>query len=172
MLRFRVRPVLAATAFAVLGFASAALAQSPHPSRTPVTKETAMTRRAAGTFDVKLTPQTTDSPADAVPSRMLIDKRFHGDLEAGSKGEMLAAMTAVKGSAGYVAIEKVTGKLNGRSGSFVLQHYGIMERGAQQLTVTVVPDSGTGELAGLSGRMTIKIDGGKHEYVLEYALPE
>lgn len=125
--------------------------------------------RATGTFDVKLTPQAAEGQApDAVPSRMRIDKQFHGGLEGASQGEMLAAMTAVKGSAGYVAIEKVTGKLNGRSGTFVLQHYGIMYRGAQQLAITVVPDSGTEELTGLSGKMTIKIEGGKHEYVLEY----
>lgn len=127
--------------------------------------------RAAGTFDVKLTPQTTEGQApDTVPGRMRIDKQFHGGLEGASQGEMLAAMTAVKGSAGYVAIEKVTGKLNGRTGTFVLQHSGIMDRGAQHLTITVVPDSGTGELTGLSGKMTIKIEGGKHEYVLEYDL--
>jgi len=127
--------------------------------------------RAAGTFDVKLTPHTTEGQAQgAVPGRMRIDKQFHGDLVGTSQGEMLAAMTAVKGSAGYVAIEKVTGKLNGRSGTFVLQHYGIMDRGAQHLTITVVPDSGTGELTGLTGRMTVKIEGGKHEYVFEYSI--
>ena len=127
--------------------------------------------RASGMFDVKLTPQGADGEGvEGVPGRMLIDKQFHGDLEATSKGQMLAAMTEVKGSAGYVAIEKVTGKLNGRSGSFILQHSGIMTRGTPQLTVTVVPDSGTGELAGLSGKMEIKIEGGKHEYEFEYSI--
>jgi hypothetical protein len=101
---------------------------------------------------------------------MSIDKRFHGDLEATSKGEMLMAGTAVEGSAGYVAIEIVSGTLQGRSGTFVLQHSGTMTRGAPQLTITVVPDSGTGQLLGLAGRMTIIIAGGKHSYDFEYTL--
>ena len=101
---------------------------------------------------------------------MTIDKQFHGDLEATSKGEMLSAVGAVKGSAGYVAIEKVTGKLRGRSGSFVLQHTGTMTRGAPQLSITVVPDSGTGDLVGLTGQMTIHIEAGKHSYEFEYTL--
>src|SRR5438445_13759827 len=102
--------------------------------------------RANGTFDVKLTPAE-----DSAFGRMSIDKQFHGALEGTSKGEMLSASTSVKGSAGYVAIERVTGTLNGKNGSFVLQHYATMTRGAPQLTITVVPDSGTGELEGLSG---------------------
>lgn len=128
-----------------------------------------MTNRASGTFDVKLTPQT---PADEASSlgRMSIDKQFHGDLEGTSKGEMLAAMTAVQGSAGYVAIERVTGTLKGRHGTFVLQHSGLMNRGTPQLTVTVVPDSGTDQLAGLTGTMKIDIADGKHSYVFEYTL--
>lgn len=124
--------------------------------------------RAAGTFDVKLTPQGSDPPL----ARMSIDKQFHGELEAASKGEMLSAGTDVKGSAGYVAIEKVSGTLQGRSGSFVLQHSGTMARGAPQLSVTVVPDSGTGELKGLTGRMAIIIKDGKHFYEFEYTLGE
>jgi len=103
---------------------------------------------------------------------MSIDKQFQGDLEATSQGEMLTAGTAVQGSAGYVAIERVSGTLHGRRGTFILQHSGTMTRGAPQLAVTVVPDSGTGELAGLSGRMTITIADGKHSYELEYALAE
>ena len=103
--------------------------------------------------------------------RMSIDKTFFGELDATSKGEMLSAMTAVKGSAGYVAIERVTGQLNGHSGSFVLQHSGTMNRGEPQLTVTVVPDSGTEQLTGLSGTMTIKIVDKKHFYEFEYMLP-
>jgi hypothetical protein len=103
---------------------------------------------------------------------MTIDKRFHGDLEAVSRGQMLATTTAVQGSAGYVAMEQVSGTLHGRTGTFVLQHTGTMTRGVPQLSVTVVPDSGTGELVGLSGRMEIKIaEGGKHSYELEYSLP-
>ena len=123
---------------------------------------------AKGTFDVKLTPQTATD--DAV-GRMSIDKQFHGDLEATSKGEMLMHGTAVKGSAGYVAMEQVSGTLAGRNGTFVLQHSGSMNRGAPSLTVTVVPDSGTGQLAGLTGKMTIDIIDGKHLYTFEYALP-
>lgn len=101
---------------------------------------------------------------------MSIDKQFRGDLEATSKGEMLAASTDVQGSAGYVAMERVTGTLHGRSGAFTLQHSGTMTRDAQQLTVTVVPDSGTGELVGLAGTMTIDIVDGKHLYVFDYTL--
>ena len=101
---------------------------------------------------------------------MSIDKRFHGDLEGTSRGEMLAARTAEPGSAGYVAMERVTGKLHGREGTFVLQHTGTMTRGTPTLGVTVVPDSGTGELAGLAGEMTIVIEEGKHSYVFDYTL--
>jgi hypothetical protein len=102
---------------------------------------------------------------------MSIDKQYHGDLEATGKGEFLGAHGSVKGSAGYVAMEKVSGKLNGRSGSFALQHSGTMTQGEQRLSVTVVPDSGTGELTGIAGTMTIKIEGGKHFYEFEYTLP-
>lgn len=101
---------------------------------------------------------------------MSIDKQFHGDLEATSKGEMLTAGTSVKGSAGYVAIERVSGTLGSRGGTFVLQHTGTMTRGAPQLTITVVPDSGTGQLVGLVGKMGIKIENGKHFYDFEYTL--
>jgi hypothetical protein len=126
-----------------------------------------MPTHATGTFDVKLTPQ---SAPDAIPGRMSIDKQFHGDLEATSKGEMLAVMSEVKGSGVYVAIERVTGTLHGRTGAFVLHHTGIMDRGAQQLSVNVVPDSGAGQLTGLTGKMTIKIEAGKHFYEFDYTL--
>lgn len=128
-----------------------------------------MTHRASGTFDVKLNPQSPE-PGVGDPSvgRMAIDKQFHGDLEAVSKGQMLAAGTDVPGSAGYVAIERVSGTLHSRRGSFALQHSGTMNRGAPQLSITVVPDSGTDELAGLSGQMSIKIADGKHYYEFEY----
>lgn len=130
-----------------------------------------MTTRATGTFNVKLTPQLPDGdPAEASHGRMTIDKTFDGDLQGTSKGEMLAAGTAVKGSAGYVAIEKVSGTLAGKSGTFILQHTGTMNRGAATLSVTVVPDSGTGDLTGLSGRMNIIIDGGAHAYEFDYSL--
>ena len=130
-----------------------------------------MTDIARGAFDVKLTPQPSDrQPEDPTLGRMWLDKEFHGDLEATSRGQMLTAMTDVKGSAGYVAIERVSGTLRGRAGSFVLQHTGTMTRGTPGLTISVVPDSGTGELTGLSGRMTIIITDGKHSYELEYAV--
>jgi|SRR5688572_15214446 len=126
--------------------------------------------RASGTFDVKMTPQAlADASADPLLGRLSLDKQFHGDLVGTSKGEMLAARTAVTDSAGYVAIEHVTGTLGGRKGTFVLQHSGTMTRGEQQLVITVVPDSGTGELAGLGGTMTIRIAEGKHFYELTYA---
>ena len=127
-----------------------------------------MPTRASGPFDVKLTPQ---SSGDESIGRLMIDKQFHGDLEATSRGEMLAAGTETKGSAGYVAIEKVTGKLKGHAGSFLLQHTGTMTRGEGKLSVIVVPDSGTGELAGLSGSMNIIITDGKHAYEFDYTIP-
>jgi hypothetical protein len=126
---------------------------------------------ASGTFEVKLIPQAPDDKnGDATPSRLSIDKQFHGDLEATSKGQMLAAMSAVRGSAGYVAMERVSGTLHGRSGTFVLQHSGTLTRGAQQLSVTVVPDSGTDQLVGLAGTMAIMVEDGKHSYDFEYTL--
>ena len=128
-----------------------------------------MTQPASGTFAVTLTPQEC---GEATLGRMAIDKRFEGDLEGTSKGEMLAAGTAVKSSAGYVALERVTGSLQGRSGTFALQHSGTMNRGAPTLTIGVVPDSGTGELTGLRGTMAIDISGGAHSYTLEYAFDE
>ena len=128
--------------------------------------------RASGTFEVKLAPQTSDAYADgATLGRMTIDKQFQGGLTGTSKGQMLTALTPVKGSAGYVAIETVTGSLAGRSGTFVLQHSGTMNRGAAALTLTVVPDSGTGELAGLTGSMSIDVSGGKHAYTFDFAIP-
>ncbi len=125
---------------------------------------------AAGSFEVTLSPQPPDD--DAVPSRLTLDKVFHGDLEATSKGRMLAFRSSVKGSAGYVAMEQVVGTLHGRQGTFVLQHSGTMTRGNGQLVITIVPDSGTGELSNLSGTMRIDVDGGKHAYVLEYTIED
>ena len=130
-----------------------------------------MSERASGSFDVKLTPaeQSEDMPV----GRMTIEKEFHGDLEGTSKGQMLmAASSSVQGSAGYVAIEKVTGSLKGRQGSFYLQHTGVMTHGAGELTITVLPDSGTDQLAGLSGRMNIIITDGKHSYEFDYILSD
>jgi hypothetical protein len=148
--------------------------QSNSPQQNRVQKEVFMTRHAKGTFEVRLTPQKPDSTEaeSAKFGRMSLDKQFHGDLEATSQGEMLGAMTEIKGSAGYVAMERVNGTLHDRSGTFVLQHSGTMTRGALQQSVTVVPDSGTGDLAGLAGSMTIKIEEGKHFYDFEYSMPD
>jgi hypothetical protein len=133
-----------------------------------------VTTHVTGKFEAKLTPETlADKAADKTLGRMSIDKQFHGDLEGSSKGEMLSAMTNVKGSAGYVAIERVTGTLKGRKGSFVLQHSATMNRGTPHLHIVVVPDSGTDELTGLAGKMTIDIaPGGEHSYDFEYAFAE
>jgi hypothetical protein len=126
---------------------------------------------AAGTFEVTLTPQSTDEePEGSTLARLSIDKTFRGDLEATSRGEMLSAGTRTKGSAGYVAVERVTGALHGRRGSFVLKHDGTMTRGTPELTVRVVPDSGTGELVGLAGSMRIIVEPGKHAYEMDYTL--
>lgn len=136
-------------------------------------REIVVTTHATGTFEVKLQPLTAYDAAEGSPlGRMSIDKQFQGDLEGTSKGEMLTGMTSVKNSAGYVAIERVTGALNGRSGTFIFQHSGTMTRGAPTLVVTVVPDSGTGELLGLAGAMAINIEDGKHLYELDYTLPD
>ena len=128
--------------------------------------------KARGPFEVKLKPEAADvRPGTELLGRMSIDKQFHGELEGTSQGQMLTGGTAVQGSGVYVAIERVEGMLNGRSGSFLLHHVGTMTRGAPSLSISVVPDSGTGGLAGLSGRMSIEIDGaGKHTYDLEYTL--
>ena len=127
---------------------------------------------ARGPFEVTLSPQPLSyKTEDAMLARMSIDKQFHGDLEGTSAGEMLSAGTVTKGSAGYVAIERVSGTLAGRKGTFVLQHSATMNRGVPSLSITVVPDSGTGELAGLSGTMMIVIEDGKHSYDFDYTLP-
>ena len=126
---------------------------------------------ASGPFEVKLVPQT-DSAGDPTLGRMTIDKQYHGDLEATSKGQMLTAMADVKGSGVYVAVERVNGTLHGRNGTFALHHTGIMTRGVPQLSITVVPDSGTGQLVGLTGKMDITIVDGKHSYDFEYTLPD
>ncbi len=132
--------------------------------------------RASGTFEVSLTPQVAlsgngngNGNGDQIVGRMTIDKQFDGDLKASGRGEMLSVATRTQGSAGYVAMEWVSGILNGRSGRFALQHSGTMSRGAPTLSITVVPDSGTGELAGISGRMTIEIIDGKHNYGFDYS---
>jgi len=127
--------------------------------------------QAKGTFDVKVAPLPPDGGAqDATLGRMSLDKQFHGDLEASGKGQMLTA-GAPSGSGAYVAMERVTGALHGRNGSFVLQHSGTMARGQAQMTIAVVPDSGTAQLTGLQGTMEIIIKDGKHSYDFSYTLP-
>src|SRR3954469_867241 len=128
--------------------------------------------RATGKFDVKITPAGSDlAPEGPNLGRMAIDKQYHGDLEAAAKGEMLtAAGTAIKESAAYSAVERVSGTLHGKKGNFALQHTGIMTRGTPSLNITVVPDSGTGELTGLTGKMDIIIEGKQHSYVFDYEL--
>ena len=130
-----------------------------------------MSSIAKGSFAVDVKPLPEPDVADGVTlGRMSLDKRFEGDLVATGRGQMLTAMTPVQGSAGYVAIERVTGTLHGKRGSFVFQHTGSMAGGTQQLSITVVPDSGTGELTGISGTFRIQIVEGKHFYEFEYQL--
>ncbi len=124
-------------------------------------------------FEVTLTPEgLQDALEGTTMGRMSIDKTFHGDLEATSKGAMLSVRTSTKGSAGYVAIELVSGTLDGRCGDFVLQHSALMTHGISHQIVEIVPDSGGDELKGLCGTMTISIIDGKHFYELVYALQE
>lgn len=125
---------------------------------------------ATGTFDVKLVPQ---ADTDSAVGRMTIDKVFHGDIEGTSKGMMLASMSPSQPTSGaYVALEKVTGTVHGKKGTFALHHVGLMDRGAQSLTVMVVPDSGTDDLIGIAGTLKIIIDGKKHSYEFDYTLPK
>jgi hypothetical protein len=171
----RLLPLTFALAFTMslaICIAAPPVTAANNSSESSTTGKSRMSKIVEGAFDVKMIPQSADSAGGESIGRMLLDKRFHGALDATSKGQMLAMRTAVEGSAGYVAMEVVTGKLDGRQGSFVLQHSGIMNRGAPTLTLTVVPDSGTGELAGLSGSMAIDIAAGKHGYRFDYSLPK
>jgi hypothetical protein len=129
-----------------------------------------MNKHAEGEFNVKLVPQK-DERVIPLFGRMTIDKEFHGDLSGSSQGQMLSAGTAIANSAGYVAIEKVTGTLQGKSGSFVLQHHATMNKGEASLSIIVVPDSGTEELTGITGKLDIIRKDGKHFYVFEYTVP-
>ena len=131
-----------------------------------------MTQHATGTFEVTMQPQGEGDVAEGSSlGRMSLDKRFSGDLQASGKGEMLAARSDVPTSAAYVAIERVSGSLHGREGSFALVHKGVMTQDAQRLVIEVVPDTGTGQLKGLSGTLAIRIEGGQHHYDFEYGLP-
>ena len=130
-----------------------------------------MSAIAKGFFDVKATPQPAAEGDDPSFSRMTFDKQFHGDLEGTSKVQMLAAATSIKNSGAYVALEKVNATLAGRKGSFVFQHAATMNRGVPNLSITVVPDSGTDQFVGLSGKFSIDIQDGKHFYTFHYSLP-
>ena len=131
-----------------------------------------MNASATGSFSVEMKPAAEPQAEGGVTlGRMSLDKRFEGDLSAVGAGQMLTALTATPGSAAYVAIERVTGTLHGRAGSFVFQHSGTMSAGAQQLSIRVVPDSGTGELTGLAGHFDLRIEGGQHRYRFDYSLP-
>jgi Protein of unknown function (DUF3224) len=153
-MRFRAGVGAVAVVCLCLGCAAYGQIQSSIPNA--VKKGERMATHTSGTFEVKLVPQPPDDKAEgSTLGRMSIDKQFHGDLEGTAKGQMLTAGTDVKGSAGYVAIERVTGTLHGRSGSFVLQHSGTLTKGAVQQSITVVPDSGAGQLVGLTGKMIV-----------------
>lgn len=148
-------------------------AWAPAQSNLLVGYDGYMPHKARGTFVVKLTPQAADDYFDGASlNRLWIDKAFSGDLQGHSKGQMMSALTEVKGSAGYVAIERVSGTLHGRTGAFVLQHSSTMNQGEPQQSIGVVPDSGTDQLKGLSGSMVISVVGGKHYYDFEYTLSE
>lgn len=167
----RCRAAGAAAALCVAaGLAAPARAQTRSPSPSPAQKGAAISGRAAGAFDVNLTPAPEDKESGV--GRMTAAKQYHGDLEGTGSGEMLSFLSAVQGSGAYVAIERVSGTLRGRTGSFMLHHVGVMTRGAPSLNIAVVPDSGTGQLAGIAGKMQIIIAGGKHSYDFEYTLPE
>jgi hypothetical protein len=167
-----IRIVSLCLALSVGVVAARAQTAAPASGTAPAMQKGAIvTSRATGTFEVKLNPLAVYDDSEGSPfGRMSIDKQFHGDLEATSKGEMLSVSTSVKNSAGYVAIERVTGTLQGRTGGFILQHSATMDRGVPNLTITVVPDSGTGQLAGLTGKFNIIMAPGKHSYEFEYSL--
>jgi hypothetical protein len=175
MFRFDVekaRMGFGASLLTILVGLATAHAASPSAEGTP--EGSTMATHASGSFDVTMTPQGPEDKAEgSTVGRNSIDKRFFGDLEATSRGQALMGVSDVQGSAGYVAMERVTGTLKGRRGSFLLQHSGTMSKsGGYQLSVTVVPDSGSGQLVGLSGKLDIKIVDGKHFYNFEYTLPE
>ena len=135
-------------------------------------KSSAMAKHARGTFEVKVTAQKDDGVGDPSIGRMGVEKVYHGDLEGTGLAQMLAGMSAdVKDSGAYVAIERVRGTLDGRTGSFAVHHRGVMTRGAQDLTIAVVPDTGTDGFKGITGTMTIEIKDGKHFYGFDYRLP-
>jgi len=155
----------------ILGMTLACAGRQAPASRTSADASGTETQvNARGEFEVKVIPQPADDPAGGPFGRLFLDKRFHGDVEGTSKGQMMGAGTAVEGSGAYVAFELISGTVNGKSGTFILQHRGTMKKNVPSMEVTVVPDSGTGELTGISGTMRIVIEGGKHFYELAYTL--
>lgn len=173
-IRISARQMMAVALVAVCLGGSIVFAQSPgtSPASAQARGDAVVTKHASGSFDVKVSPEGTPDKAEgSTLGRMSLDKQYHGALEAAGKGDMLTAGTDVKGSGAYVAIERVIGTLNGRTGSFVLQHTGTMTQGVPTMSITVVPDSGSGQLAGIAGKLNITIESGKHSYVLDYTLP-
>jgi uncharacterized protein DUF3224 len=166
------RPKIITTIIFAIVLCTVSIGRTQTNPSTTSQKAAPMSKHATGTFDVKLSIQTDDKVGDPTVGRLSIDKVFHGDLEATSKGQMLSTVTEVKGSAGYVAIERVTGTLQGHAGSFSLQHNATMNRGVPELNVIVIPDSGTGQLVGLTGKLNIIITDGKHSYEFDYTLPD
>ena len=149
-----------------------ASAQKANTEKQSTKREKIVTHKAEGTFEVKTTPLAEEANVgDPMIGRLSLEKQFAGAMIGTSKGQMLGIQTAVKDSAGYVAAERFVGTLDGKKGSFSLQHTGTMQGGKFEMNVTIVPDSGTDELAGIAGKMKIKIEGGKHFYELEYTLP-
>ncbi len=148
--------------------------QTQTPIKKKDHKEKVVTKLAKGTFEVKMTPQAAEENiGDPTIGRIAMTKQFSGDLEGTGKGQMLGSQSeVVQGSGGYVAMERVTGTLNGRKGSFILQHIGTMQGGNFELNVSVVPDSGSGELTGISGKFKIIIEGSKHFYEFDYSSPK
>lgn len=163
-------PRLSAGLLVLCGALSFPQTQPQEHSDSP--KEKTLSAHAIGPFDVKISPLAlSEQSADPKLGRMAIEKQYHGDLEATAKGEMLTGQSEMKDSGVYVAVERVTGTLKGKRGSFAMYHTGVMNRGKPELKITVVPGSGTNELQGLTGTMNIKIDNGKHSYDFEYSLP-
>ncbi|CAN5494359.1 DUF3224 domain-containing protein [soil metagenome] len=157
----------------LLSFCTIASSQTKKPARIQGKGPETMKTVAKGTFEVKMTPLTAEeNVGDATIGRLGMSKTYSGDLAGTAKGQMLGSQSeAVPGSGGYVAMERVTGTLNGKKGSFTLQHIGTMQGGKFDLNVAVVPDSGTGELTGIAGKLKIIIDGDKHLYEFEYSMP-
>jgi hypothetical protein len=150
--------------------AQAPAAAAPSPAAA-VPSKGRLVQHVTGMFDVKLTPQpASEDPGRADLGRMIIDKQYHGSLDGTGKGEMLTGMTAVKNSGAYVAVERVSGTLAGKHGTFILQHHATMTRGKPDLNISVVPDSGTGDLTGISGRMGVRIENGQHFYDFAFSL--